>query len=92
VVKLLTLRPHHRLSLQRHLHRRECWTICRGSLLVTIDDKEHVLTSGETVCIPASTWHRLSNISDINAIIIEVQFGKILSEDDIERTDDDYGR
>ena len=90
--KILRVKPFHRLSLQRHFHRDERWVVCQGEVLISIGDRHDSACSGETVYIPSATWHRLSNATEKEAIVMEVQFGSILSEEDIERVDDDYGR
>ena len=92
VVKKLTVYPGKRLSLQRHRYRTERWIIMQGEALVQRDDELLSLRSGEGVMIPQNCKHRLCNESDEPAIVLEVQFGELLSEDDIERFDDDFGR
>lgn len=92
VAKILRVKPLNRLSLQRHFHRDERWIICQGEVLISIGEKHYSARSGETVYIPSATWHRLSNDTEKETVIMEVQFGTILSEEDIERSDDDYGR
>lgn len=90
--KILRIKPFNRLSLQRHFHRDERWVVCQGEVLISIGEKLYSARSGETVYVPSATWHRLSNVSKDEAVIMEVQFGTTLSEEDIERANDDYGR
>jgi len=80
------------LSLQRHQHRSEHWIVVRGTALVEIDGKEQFVHENESVYVPQSTLHRLSNPGKIPLEIIEVQNGEYLGEDDIERFTDNYGR
>ncbi len=91
-VKELEMPSGHRLSLQRHAHRSEHWRVLEGVATVLCDDKEHRLSAGESILIPAGALHRLANKEASLLRIIEVQIGEHLSEDDIERFEDDYGR
>jgi len=93
IVKLISVRPGQRLSLQRHKHRSERWVVVSGS--GGIAEVNNVLTDlepGVVIEIPCGAVHRLSNPSFQNLQIIEVQLGELLSEDDIERLKDDYNR
>lgn len=92
VVKRLVLTPHGRISLQRHQHRMERWTVINGIATVQRDEDILHLKVGESVIIPCGCKHRLCNEKDYPLIIIEIQLGNLLSEEDIERIDDDYGR
>jgi mannose-1-phosphate guanylyltransferase/mannose-6-phosphate isomerase len=80
------------LSLQRHQHRSEHWIVVKGTALVEIDGKQQFVHENESVYVPKSTLHRLSNPGKIPLEMIEVQNGEYLGEDDIERFDDHYGR
>ena len=91
-VKILTIKPQARLSLQSHHHRAEHWVLVKGTVRVTIDDTEQVLTENESVYVPLGAKHRLENPGKIPAQIIEVQTGSYLGEDDIVRYEDVYGR
>ncbi len=91
-VKTLVVKPGKRLSLQKHMHRSEHWTVVRGTALVTIDEKEFLLRPNESTYIPIGSIHRLENKGKIELEIVEVQVGEYLQEDDIIRFDDDYGR
>ena len=92
VVKKLTILPGQRLSLQSHRHRSELWTVVEGIAAVQCDDNHYKLHPGEQVFLPKGCRHRLANTSDAPVTVIEIQFGNILSEEDIERYSDDYGR
>jgi mannose-6-phosphate isomerase len=91
-VKRIVVFPKQRLSLQRHLRRREHWYIVQGSAVVTIDELQVHLERGQAVDIPQGAWHRIMNSGEENVIFIEVQGGDYFGEDDIERAEDDYGR
>ena len=92
VVKRITVRPGQRLSLQRHRHRAEQWVVVAGVANVTRGDAMFALTVGETVRIAPGETHRVANPGVEDLIFIEVQTGSLLSEDDIERLEDQYGR
>jgi mannose-1-phosphate guanylyltransferase len=81
-----------RLSLQKHLHRSEHWTVVQGTALVEIDDKEFLLRPNESTYIPIGAKHRLCNIGKVRLELIEVQVGEYLEEDDIIRFSDDFSR
>jgi len=91
-VKRLVVRPGGVLSLQRHQHRSEHWTVVKGGATVRVDDHEQQLGPGQTVQIPAGSLHRLENRGTDPVHIIEVQTGTYFGEDDIERLEDIYGR
>jgi len=90
-VKLITIAPGQRLSLQRHEQRGELWQILDGPIDVTIGTFERMATPGEIVWIPQGTVHRMTNSGDTPRRVLELAFGPF-DEDDIERLDDDYGR
>jgi mannose-6-phosphate isomerase-like protein (cupin superfamily) len=92
VVKRITLRPRQRLSLQRHRHRAEQWVVVAGIAQVTRGDAVFALAPGETVRIAPGDTHRVANQGVDDVVFIEVQTGLVLSEDDIERLEDQYGR
>lgn len=91
-VKRIVVYPKQRLSLQRHKYRNEHWYIVKGEAVVTRNDEEITLKAGEAVDIPVKAWHRIMNPGDENLLIIETQTGDYFGEDDIERSQDDYGR
>ena len=96
-VKRIVVNPGARLSLQKHFHRAEHWTVVAGTAEVTVGmtmDTLAVTTvrENETVHIPLGAIHRLANPGTTPMTLIEVQIGDYLGEDDIVRLDDDYGR
>jgi mannose-6-phosphate isomerase-like protein (cupin superfamily) len=92
VVKRIVVRPGQRLSLQRHRHRDEHWVVVAGTAQVTRGDAIFELGVGGTTHIARGEVHRVANQGTEDIVFIEVQFGAILSEDDIERLEDAYGR
>ena len=91
-VKRLEVKPGARLSLQRHSCRGEHWVVAQGIADVVCGDRELRLKAGEHLYIPPETNHRLGNSTDHLLILIEVQLGDYLGEDDIVRLQDDYKR
>ncbi len=91
-VKHITVLPGGALSLQRHSHRSEHWTVIKGSGEIHCAGKEFVLHANQSTYIPKGAVHRLSNPGSEAVELIEVQLGDYLGEDDIERFDDVYGR
>ena len=91
-VKRLEIKPKASISLQMHKHRSEHWIIVSGTAKIEIDDKVSLLKKNESTYIPLGSKHRLSNPDTIPLILIEVQSGSYLGEDDIVRFEDIYGR
>lgn len=91
-VKRIVVRPNGRLSLQSHKHRAEHWAVIDGQATVTIGEQRHTLLRGGSVDIPLGAIHRLENFGSEEVIVIEVQFGDYLGEDDIVRYEDVYDR
>ena len=91
-VKRLVVKPGGVLSLQRHEHRSEHWTVVSGTASVRVGDEHLELGPNHTVEIPAGALHRLENRGETDVHIIEVQTGSYFGEDDIERLEDVYGR
>jgi mannose-6-phosphate isomerase len=91
-IKRIEVNPGQRLSLQMHHHRSEHWIVVSGSAKVTCGDQEQVINVNESTFIPIGARHRLENPGMIPLIIIEVQSGEYLGEDDIIRFQDDYLR
>lgn len=91
-VKRIVVRPAGRLSLQSHRHRAEHWVVVSGEPTVTVDETKRVLRPGEAIDVPLGAVHRLENFGEIEAALIEVQFGDYLGEDDIIRYEDVYDR
>jgi len=91
-IKRIIVKPQASLSLQQHQHRSEHWIVVEGTATVVIGDTTHILQKNESTFVPMQTPHRLSNTTDKELIIIEVQTGSYLGEDDIIRLEDTYGR
>lgn len=91
-VKRITVKPGHKLSLQKHFHRAEHWIVVNGTALVTRDGQEILLRENESVYLPLGCVHRLENPGKVPLNLIEVQSGGYLGEDDIVRLEDTYGR
>lgn len=91
-VKRIVVYPGSSLSLQRHKHRAEHWTVVSGVARVQVGDEERRMLVDESVYIPKGTVHRLTNEGTSDMTLIEVQTGAYLGEDDIERLEDVYGR
>jgi mannose-6-phosphate isomerase len=91
-IKRIEVKPGHRLSLQMHHHRSEHWIVVSGTARVTCGDQETMLNSNQSTYVPQCTAHRLENPGLIPLVIIEVQNGEYLGEDDIVRFHDDYSR
>lgn len=91
-IKRIEVKPGHRLSLQMHHHRSEHWIVVSGTAKVVCGEKEMLLFSNQSTYVPPCTSHRLENPGVIPLILIEVQNGEYLGEDDIVRFQDDYSR
>jgi mannose-1-phosphate guanylyltransferase len=91
-IKRIVVRPGGSLSLQMHHHRSEHWIVVSGMAKVTNDDREFLLDTNESTFIKPGRVHRLINSGVIDLVMIEVQSGEYLGEDDIVRFTDIYGR
>jgi mannose-1-phosphate guanylyltransferase/mannose-6-phosphate isomerase len=91
-IKRVTVNPHAKLSLQKHLHRAEHWVVVKGTALVTKGDEQFILKEDQSAYIPLGMVHRLENPGIIPLELVEVHSGSYLGEDDIVRLDDVYGR
>ncbi len=91
-VKEILVKPGERLSYQMHYKRSEHWYVVAGEALVTLDDVEILVKSGEYIDIPVEHKHRVANRGGSDMIFIETQTGSYFGEDDIVRFSDDYGR
>ena len=91
-VKRITVAPGQKLSLQCHSKRAEHWLVTQGKAMVQIGDEEFETLPGAYRYIPLGEKHRLTNIGDDELVLIEVQVGSYLGEDDIVRLQDEYGR
>ena len=91
-IKRIEVKPGGRLSLQKHFHRSEHWTVVSGTAIVTLANEERALRANESIYIPMGELHRLENAGKLPLILIETQIGDYLGEDDILRAEDDYER
>lgn len=91
-VKRIVVKPGESLSLQYHYQRAEHWVVVQGTALVRIGDRELRTEAGQYRHIPAKEKHRLSNIGSEDLVVVEIQCGAYLGEDDIVRLADTYGR
>ena len=92
-MKRITVQPGASLSLQRHQHRFDHWTVVAGTTTAVSEDEELTVAKNESTYIPIGVKHRLEeNRGRIPLQLIEVQVGEYLEEDDIERLGDHYGR
>ena len=91
-VKRIVVAPQQALSLQYHHQRAERWVVAAGQAVVTVDGQVLKLTVGESVFIPIGAKHRLENTHTEPLVLIELQIGSYLGEDDIVRLEDRYQR
>ena len=91
-VKRLEINPHQSISLQLHNHRSEHWIIVKGIAKVEINERVLSLKENESIYVPKGAKHRLSNQGNQPLILVEVQSGDYLGEDDIVRFEDKYKR
>jgi mannose-1-phosphate guanylyltransferase/mannose-6-phosphate isomerase len=91
-IKRLEVKPGAALSLQMHHHRAEHWVVVSGTARIVNGDNEFLLRTNESTYIPSGHKHRLENPGVIDLVLIEVQSGDYLGEDDIVRFEDRYGR
>ena len=91
-IKRIVVKPTASLSLQMHHHRSEHWIVVSGMAKVVNGDQEIFVNTDESTYIPAGHKHRLENPGVVDLVMIEVQSGEYLGEDDIVRFDDIYGR
>lgn len=91
-VKRILVNPGGALSLQSHHHRAEHWIVVEGTARVTVGDSVKLVTENESVFVPLGAIHRLENPGKVPVVLIEVQTGIYLGEDDIIRYEDVYSR
>ncbi|MCJ7874834.1 mannose-1-phosphate guanylyltransferase/mannose-6-phosphate isomerase [Phaeobacter sp. J2-8] len=91
-VKRIHVHPGASLSLQSHHHRSEHWIVVAGTAKVTVDDEVKLLSENQSVYIPLGAVHRMENPGKVPMVLIEVQTGSYLEEDDIIRYEDIYSR
>lgn len=92
LTKTICVLPHQKLSVQSHNHRSEHWVVLEGRALVLKEGREYNIYTGDSIDIPLGAKHSLQNPYDEELKIIEVQKGDYISEDDIIRYEDCYGR
>ena len=92
LTKTICVMPKQKLSIQSHNYRSEHWVVLEGKALVVLEDKEYIVEAGDSIDIPVKAKHSLQNPYDNELKIIEVQKGSYISEDDIIRYNDIYGR
>jgi mannose-1-phosphate guanylyltransferase/mannose-6-phosphate isomerase len=91
-VKRIVVHPGAALSLQSHMHRAEHWIVVKGTARVTVEGEVKLLTENQSVYIPLGAKHRMENPGKVDMVLIEVQTGTYLGEDDITRYEDVYAR
>ncbi|MDP2804929.1 MAG: mannose-1-phosphate guanylyltransferase/mannose-6-phosphate isomerase [Gallionellaceae bacterium] len=91
-IKRIEVKPGAKLSLQMHHHRSEHWIVVSGMAKVTNGENDLLVNTNESTYIPAGHKHRLENVGVVDLVMIEVQSGEYLGEDDIVRYEDVYGR
>lgn len=91
-IKRIMIKPYASLSLQSHQYRSEHWVVVQGTADIVNGDKQYQLHHNESTFVPVNTLHRISNTTHQELVIIEVQSGEYLGEDDIIRYEDTYGR
>jgi len=91
-VKRIVVHPGAALSLQSHHHRAEHWIVVEGTAKVTVDEEVKLISENQSVYIPLGAVHRMENPGKVPMVLIEVQTGSYLGEDDIIRYEDVYAR
>lgn len=91
-IKRIVVKPGASLSSQMHYHRNEHWIVVSGTARITCGEKIQLLLTNQSTYIEAGTRHRLENPGITELVMIEVQSGEYLGEDDIVRYEDAYGR
>jgi mannose-1-phosphate guanylyltransferase len=91
-VKCITVKPGAKLSVQMHHHRAEHWIVVSGTARVTRGDETFLISENQSTYIPLGMIHALENPGKVPLVLIEVQSGSYLGEDDIVRFEDRYGR
>ena len=91
-IKRIMVKPGASLSLQMHYHRSEHWVVVSGTARIVNEESTMLVRTNESTYIPSGHRHRLSNPGIKELVMIEVQSGEYLGEDDIVRFDDVYGR
>lgn len=91
-IKILKINPNSQISLQYHKNRSEHWIVTKGTANITKGDQTLILNENESIFIKKEEIHRIENKQQDDLIIVEVQTGDKISENDIVRLDDIYGR
>ncbi|WP_334065036.1 mannose-1-phosphate guanylyltransferase/mannose-6-phosphate isomerase [Limimaricola cinnabarinus] len=91
-VKRIMVHPGAALSLQSHHHRSEHWIVVEGTARVTVDGEVKLVTENQSVYVPLGAVHRMENPGKVPMVLIEVQTGAYVGEDDILRYEDVYAR
>ena len=91
-VKRICVKPGAALSLQSHKHRSEHWIVVEGTAKVSIEDEVKLVGEGQSIYVPLGAKHRMENPGSSTMVLIEVQIGSYLGEDDIIRYEDVYAR
>ena len=91
-LKILSVLPNEKLSLQKHLYRSEHWIVLSGIATVVVGNEVHEIKEGEYQFIPKGKKHRIENNTNTIIEIFEIQIGNILEESDIIRYEDKYSR
>ncbi|WP_372800859.1 mannose-1-phosphate guanylyltransferase/mannose-6-phosphate isomerase [Paracoccus seriniphilus] len=91
-VKRIVVKPGAALSLQSHVHRSEHWIVVSGTAKVTVDETVTLVTENQSIYVPLGAVHRMENPGKVPMVLIEVQTGSYLGEDDIIRYEDVYAR
>lgn len=91
-VKRIVVNPGAALSLQSHFHRSEHWIVVSGTARVTVDETVTLVTENQSIYVPLGAVHRMENPGKVPMVLIEVQTGAYLGEDDIVRYEDVYSR
>lgn len=91
-IKLITIYPNQKTSLQKHEKRQEHWVILEGLALIMVGDFISCYTKNDKVSIGKNIYHRIENVCNENVVFIEIQTGEYFGEEDIYRINDVYGR
>jgi mannose-6-phosphate isomerase len=84
-ISRVEIKPRHGIKPQIHYHRNEHWVVVSGVAKITCGDKEILLNCNQSTYVPAATLHKVENPGSITLVILEIQNGEYLGEDDIER-------
>ncbi|MGB3691629.1 MAG: cupin domain-containing protein [Spirulinaceae cyanobacterium] len=87
-INRIEVKPGHHISTQMHYHRSEHWIVVSGTARVICNDEETVLMQKQSTYVPMNTRHRVENPGVIPLVMIEVQNGEHLGDDDIIRFED----